>query len=201
MRRIAITASAAASGKSTVGKLLFTSGSTGHPKGAVHLQHDLPYNTECYAKQVLGITKDDITLSVPKLFFGYATGTNLLFPFAVGGATALFPERSTAEKMFEMIHKRRPTILTTVPTMINSTSRMSASRCSTRARSRSGSTLGPLAGTGRDTGLVSLHQISVDISPPPLFSCWISAPAGTTGGTAIRDFRVQATANQSSHLD
>jgi len=99
---------------------LFTSGSTGHPKAAVHLHHDLPYNTECYAKQVLGITKDYITLSVPKLFFGYATGTNLLFPFAVGGATALFPERSTAETMFEMIQKHRPTILTTVPTMINS---------------------------------------------------------------------------------
>jgi benzoate-CoA ligase family protein len=98
---------------------LFTSGSTGHPKAAVHLQHDLPYNTECYAKQVLGITSDDITLSVPKLFFGYATGTNLLFPFAVGGAAALFPGRSTAETMFEMIQKHRPTILTSVPTMIN----------------------------------------------------------------------------------
>jgi len=98
---------------------LFTSGSTGHPKAAVHLQHDLPYNTECYAKQVLGINKDDITLSVPKLYFGYATGTNLLFPFAVGGATALFPGRSTAETMFEMIQKHRPTILTSVPTMIN----------------------------------------------------------------------------------
>jgi benzoate-CoA ligase len=57
---------------------------------------------------------------VPKLFFGYATGTNLLFPFAVGGATALFSERSTAEKMFEVIKRYRPTILTTVPTMINS---------------------------------------------------------------------------------
>src|SRR6185295_18928291 len=98
---------------------LFTSGSTGQAKAAVHLQHDLPFNTECYAKQVLGINKDDITLSVPKLFFGYATGTNLLFPFAVGGATALFPGRSTAETMFEMIDKHRPTILTSVPTMIN----------------------------------------------------------------------------------
>ncbi|HWP44600.1 MAG TPA: benzoate-CoA ligase family protein, partial [Blastocatellia bacterium] len=98
---------------------LFTSGSTGHPKAAVHLQHDLPYNTECYAKRVLGINESDITLSVPKLFFGYATGTNLLFPFAVGGATALFSERSTAETMFEMIEKFRPTILTSVPTMIN----------------------------------------------------------------------------------
>ena len=98
---------------------LFTSGSTGHPKAAVHLQHDLPYNTECYAKQVLGINENDITLGVPKLFFGYATGTDLLFPFAVGGAAALFSERSTAETIFRMIEKFRPTILTSVPTMIN----------------------------------------------------------------------------------
>jgi benzoate-CoA ligase family protein len=100
---------------------LFTSGSTGHPKAAVHLQHDLPYNTECYAKRVLGVNESDITVSVPKLFFGYATGTNLLFPFSVGGATALFAERSTPEKLFEVIERYRPTILTSVPTMINST--------------------------------------------------------------------------------
>jgi benzoate-CoA ligase len=99
---------------------LFTSGSTGHPKGAVHLQHDLPYNTEVFAKATMGVNEDDLTVSVPKLFFGYATGTNLLFPFAVGGATALFSERSTPEKMFEVIKRYRPTILTTVPTMINS---------------------------------------------------------------------------------
>jgi len=98
---------------------LFTSGSTGHPKGAVHLQHDLPYNTEVFAKQAMGVNENDLTVSVPKLFFGYATGTNLLFPFALGGATALFAERSTPEKMFEVIERYRPTILTTVPTMIN----------------------------------------------------------------------------------
>lgn len=98
---------------------LFTSGSTGHPKGAVHLHHDLPYNTEMYAKRVLGVCETDVTVSVPKLFFGYATGTNLLFPFAVSGATALFSERSTPEKMFEVIERFRPTILTSVPTMIN----------------------------------------------------------------------------------
>ena len=98
---------------------LFTSGSTGHPKGAVHLQHDLPFNTEVFAKQTMGVNENDLTVSVPKLFFGYATGTNLLFPFAVGGATALFSERSTPEKLFEVIERYRPTILTTVPTMIN----------------------------------------------------------------------------------
>src|ERR1051326_551232 len=98
---------------------LFTSGSTGHPKGAVHLQHDLPYNTEVFARRTMGVNESDLTVSVPKLFFGYATGTNLLFPFAVGGATALFAERSTPEKLFEVIEQYRPTILTTVPTMIN----------------------------------------------------------------------------------
>ncbi len=99
---------------------LFTSGSTGHPKGAVHLQHDLPFNTEVFAKHTIGVNENDLTVSVPKLFFGYATGTNLLFPFAVGGATVLFSERSTPEKLFEVIARYRPTILTTVPTMINS---------------------------------------------------------------------------------
>jgi benzoate-CoA ligase len=98
---------------------LFTSGSTGHPKGAVHLQHDLPFNTEVFAKRTMGVNANDLTVSVPKLFFGYATGTNLLFPFAVGGATALFSERSTPEKLFSVIERYRPTILTTVPTMIN----------------------------------------------------------------------------------
>ncbi len=97
---------------------LFTSGSTGHPKAAVHLHHDLPFNTEVYAKRTLGLRDTDVTLAVPKLFFGYATGTNLLFPFAVGGATALFSERSTVEKLFEMIERHRPTVLTNVPTMI-----------------------------------------------------------------------------------
>jgi benzoate-CoA ligase family protein len=107
---------------------LFTSGSTGKPKAAVHLQHDLPFNTERYAKGVLGIREDDVTVSVPKLFFGYATGTNLLFPFAVGGATALFDERSTAERLFEVIERYRPTILTSVPTMINAMLRVEGAR-------------------------------------------------------------------------
>src|SRR3989440_10020161 len=100
--------------------LLFNSGSTGHPKGAVHLQHDLPYNTEAFARRTMGMNENDLTVSVPKLFFGYATGTNLLFPFAVGGATALFAERATPEKLFQVIERYRPPILTTVPTMINS---------------------------------------------------------------------------------
>ncbi|HTE06585.1 MAG TPA: benzoate-CoA ligase family protein [Planctomycetota bacterium] len=97
---------------------LFTSGSTGRPKAAVHFHEDFAFNVETYAKQVLGIREDDVTAGVPKLFFGYATGTNLMFPFAVGGSTALFSERSTPEVIFDVVERYRPTILTSVPTMI-----------------------------------------------------------------------------------
>ena len=71
--------------------------------------------TECYAKGVIGYTENDITLSVPKLFFGYATGSNLLFPFSVGATTALFSERCTPETLFRKIAQFRPTILVNVP--------------------------------------------------------------------------------------
>lgn len=97
---------------------LFSSGSSGKPKGCVHAGGDFVFNTEMYAKRVLGIREDDITLGVPKLFFGYATGTNLLFPWAVGATTCLFPERSTPEGVLALIERFRPTIVTNVPTMI-----------------------------------------------------------------------------------
>jgi len=98
---------------------LFTSGTSGKPKAAVHLHHDFAWNTERYAKEVLKIGPDDRTLSVPKLYFGYATGTNLMFPFAVGGTAILFAAKSTPEKLFELCAKHGATVLTSVPTMIN----------------------------------------------------------------------------------
>ena len=98
---------------------LFTSGSTGKPKAAVHRHYDFAFNTERYAKKVLGIRENDLTLGVPKLFFGYATGTDLMFPFSVGAATVLFSERSTADVLYDHIQCFRPTMLTSVPTMIN----------------------------------------------------------------------------------
>lgn len=97
---------------------LFTAGSTGRPKAAVHFHEDFAFNIEAYAKGVLGIAEDDVTAGVPKLFFGYATGTNLMFPFAVGASTVLFDERSTPERIFDVVERYRPTILTSVPTMI-----------------------------------------------------------------------------------
>jgi benzoate-CoA ligase family protein len=98
---------------------LFSGGTTGRPKAVVQTHRSFANTTECYAKRALGLSRADITISVPKLFFGYATGSNLLFPFAVGGSTILFPEKPTAEVLFEKIGRHRPTVLINVPTMIN----------------------------------------------------------------------------------
>lgn len=97
---------------------LFTSGSTGKSKAAMHTHRDFAFNTEVYAKQTVGYRASDVTVSVPRLFFGYATGTNLMFPFAVGAATALFVERPTPDSLSRAIERHRPTIVTNVPTMM-----------------------------------------------------------------------------------
>ena len=98
---------------------LFSGGTTGLPKGVVQTHASFVNTTELYAKAALGYRGDDITLSVPKLYFGYATGSNLLFPFSVGASTVLFPQHPTAEILFEQIARHHPTILINVPTMIN----------------------------------------------------------------------------------
>ena len=76
---------------------LFSGGTTGQPKAVVQTHASFANTTECYAKGVIGYTERDVTVSVPKLYFGYATGSNLLFPFAVGATTVLFPEAATPE--------------------------------------------------------------------------------------------------------
>ncbi|HET9581531.1 MAG TPA: benzoate-CoA ligase family protein [Gemmatimonadota bacterium] len=98
---------------------LFSGGTTGMPKAVVQPHASYANSTELYAKGVLGIGEDDITLSVPKLYFGYAMGSNLLFPFSVGGSAVLFPEPATVEAVFEAIERYRPTILVTVPKMVH----------------------------------------------------------------------------------
>jgi benzoate-CoA ligase family protein len=96
----------------------FTTGSTGRPKGAVHPVHSAVLSHEWYAREVLGIREDDVVLPVPKLFFGYARDLTALYPFGVGGAGIVFPERTTPERIFELIAEHRPTILVNVPTMM-----------------------------------------------------------------------------------
>ena len=97
----------------------FTTGSTGAPKAAVHLQHDPYISFEYYAKGVLQMQASDRVLAVPKLFFGYARDLVTLFSFGVGAAGIIFAQRSTPETIFHLVEKFRPTLLVNVPTMMN----------------------------------------------------------------------------------
>jgi benzoate-CoA ligase family protein len=96
----------------------FTTGSTGQPKAAVHPTHSPVLSHEWYARDVLGIREDDVVLPVPKLFFGYARDLTALYPFGVGASGIVFPERTTPERIFELVAEHRPTILVQVPTMM-----------------------------------------------------------------------------------
>jgi benzoate-CoA ligase len=96
---------------------LYSSGSTGFPKGAVHLHHDMVYSAELYSRPILQIQEKDITFSAAKLFFAYGLGNNLYFPFNVGATAVLYPGRPLPDKMFEVIARQRPTIFYAVPTL------------------------------------------------------------------------------------
>jgi len=96
----------------------FTTGSTGLPKAAVHPAHSALLSFDWYARGVLDLQEDDIVLPVPKLFFGYARDLTALYPFGVGAAGIVFPERTTPERIFELVAQHRPSILVQVPTMM-----------------------------------------------------------------------------------
>jgi benzoate-CoA ligase family protein len=95
---------------------LYSSGTTGFPKGAVHLHHDIVHTVVCYAQGVLGMTADDRTFSVAKLFFAYGLGNALSFPFAVGATTILWPGPATPPNVYAQIERHKPTIFYSVPT-------------------------------------------------------------------------------------
>jgi len=96
---------------------MYSSGSTGRPKGIVHLQHDMAYTHQSYARAVLKLTPEDICFSVPKIFFSYGFGNSITFPFSVGAASLLTPGRATPAAVFAAIARYRPTVFYGLPTL------------------------------------------------------------------------------------
>jgi benzoate-CoA ligase family protein len=96
---------------------MYSSGSTGRPKGIVHLQHDMPYSDEAFAKNILRLKPDDICFSVPKIFFAYGFGNSITFPFSAGATTLLLPGQPKPTTIFEAIGRYRPTAFFALPTL------------------------------------------------------------------------------------
>jgi len=95
---------------------LYSSGTTGFPKGAMHLQHDMLVAADLYARDTLGLLESDVSFSVAKLFFAYGLGNGLYFPLRMGATTILLPDRPTPDRVFKVIDRYQPTVFYGVPT-------------------------------------------------------------------------------------
>jgi benzoate-CoA ligase len=96
---------------------LYSSGSTGMPKGTVHLHSHLMQTAELYGRAILGIRESDVVYSAAKLFFAYGLGNALTFPLSVGATTVLLPSRPTPGDVFRILKEHRPSIFYGVPTL------------------------------------------------------------------------------------
>ena len=95
---------------------LYSSGTTGFPKGAVHLQHDMRYACETFGANVLRTTEEDRYLTVSPLFHAYGLGNGVFTPFYAGASAVYKPERPTPDLVYGLITSERPTVLFSAPT-------------------------------------------------------------------------------------
>ena len=96
---------------------LYSSGSTGMPKGTVHVHSSMRITAELYAAGVLGLKESDVVFSAAKFFFAYGLGNSLSFPLMAGATTVLMAERPTPDAVFKRLTGKKPTLFFGVPTL------------------------------------------------------------------------------------
>src|SRR5215216_4621889 len=106
-------------GPNEPGFILYTSGSTGEPKGAVHRQADIFYTNETFCREVLRLTKDDRLFSSSRLPFAYGLGNCFSFPLLNGATTILCREKPSPDIVARIFTEHRPTIFFGVPVIYN----------------------------------------------------------------------------------
>ena len=95
---------------------LYSSGSTGQPKGTVHSQGNLYWTAKLYGQGVLDLRESDVVFSAAKLFFAYGLGNALTFPLSVGATVVLMAERPTPQATFKRLMEQQPTVFFGAPT-------------------------------------------------------------------------------------
>ena len=96
---------------------LYSSGSTGLPKGVRHIHSSMKATSDTFGQQVIGFTEDDTVFSVAKFFFAYGLGNSISFPMAVGATAVIFGGRPTPDAVFDIMETEKPTIFCGVPTL------------------------------------------------------------------------------------